>query len=108
MPLLINIKHLENGQKQYRGSLDLADLDVDTQDELIQPSKGLDYDFSAEIQGKNILTRGQIKMSFRFECARCLTPFEKEIEFSHWSQLIPVSGDEAVQAGLFVLRLTFS
>lgn len=106
MPLLINIKQLENGQKHFRGHLELADLDVDPQDELIKPSKGLDFDFTAEIQGKNILTRGYIGMSFQFECARCLNPFEKEIEFPHWSQLIPFSGEEAVPVDNDCIDLT--
>lgn len=95
MPLEINIKHLENGPKTYQGEIELEDLNLDTQDELIRPCTGLDYDFTAEILDKNILLRGRIKLGFQFECARCLTPFEKASEITHWSQLIPFTGDEA-------------
>ncbi len=106
MPLLVNLKHLENGQKRFQGQLPLEDLDVETQDELIQPSSGIDYDFTAEIHGTNILARGQIKMSFRFECARCLKSFEKEIDFPQWSQLIPFAGEEALPVDSDCIDLT--
>ena len=106
MPLEINIKHLENGEKNYQGEIPLEELNLDTQDELIRPCSGLKYDFSAEIHEKNVLFRGAIRLSFRFECARCLTPFEKETDIAHWSQLIAFAGDDAAPLDNDCLDLT--
>ena len=45
-------------------------------------------------------------MSFRFECARCLKSFDKEIDFPRWSQLIPFAGDDALPVDSDCIDLT--
>jgi uncharacterized protein len=106
MPVIINIKHLENGVKQYQGRLELEHLEIDTQDELIRPSSDLEYHLSAEILDKNILIRGDVRLKFHFECSRCLTPFEKETHLETWSQLIPFHGAEAIPVDNDCIDLT--
>ena len=96
MSLIINIKHLETDSKEYEGSIPLDDLDMDPQDELIRPNSALSYHLNAELQGKNVLVQGQASLSFHFECARCLAPFERNIELNSWSHLLALSGPEAV------------
>ena len=106
MPLLINIKELENGIMHHQGSLELKDLEIDTQDELIRPSSDLEYRLSAEIHTDNVLIRGDIKLTFHFECSRCLKPFERETHLPKWSQLIPIHGPDAVTVDNDCIDLT--
>ncbi|MCS1410798.1 MAG: hypothetical protein M2R45_03993 [Verrucomicrobia subdivision 3 bacterium] len=106
MSLKINIKHLEAEPKTYEGQLTAAELDMDTQDDLIKVSSSLSYQLSAELHESNILLSGELEQTFQYECARCLKPFEKDILISSWNQIIQLNGENAMPVDNDCIDLT--
>ena len=106
MPLTIHLTQLDDGPRNLQGKLSPQELELDTQDELIRPDSDLDYSFSVERQENHLLCRGELQMTFEFECARCLEAFKKKTELRHWSQLIPLQGEDALHVNNDSLNLT--
>ena len=106
MPLTINLTHLEKGPQDYQGEIPLEELEMDTQDELIQPGSGIGYELKVERHEQNLLIQGEIRQVFQCECARCLQPYENQVILSKWSQLVPLSGDDAIEVNNDCLDLT--
>lgn len=106
MSLKINLTHLEKGPQNYRGEIPLEALEMDTQDELIHPGSGIEYQLKVERHEQNLLVQGEIRQLFNCECARCLQPFENQAILPKWSQLIPLSGDDAIEINNDCLDLT--
>jgi uncharacterized protein len=96
MPLLVNLRHLERNDLKLVGELPAADLEIDTRDELIQLKQPLKYRLEAQELDDSLLVRGKITLPVDCECARCLKPFVQKLDWSDWSCLIPLAGEEAV------------
>ena len=94
MPLLINLRHLENHDLTLDGELPVAALDLDTRDEMIQASKPLRYQLAVQQLDDALLVRGQLRLPLACECVRCLKPFEYQLELSDWACHIPLTGEE--------------
>jgi uncharacterized protein len=96
MPLLINLRHLEEKELELVGQLPAAELDIDTRDEMIRLEKPLRHNLEAQLLGPDLLLRGELQLILNCTCVRCLQDFDYPIELADWSCLIPLSGEEAV------------
>jgi uncharacterized metal-binding protein YceD (DUF177 family) len=95
MPLLVNIRHLDRHNLELAGELPVADLDIETRDELVNLNQPLQYDLEVQEMEDGLLVRGNLVLPVDCECARCLKAFEYKLELADWACLIPLSGEEA-------------
>jgi uncharacterized protein len=106
MPLLFNIRHLENQNVTLVGELPVAELDVGGIDELIQANSPLHHDLVVERHERSILVQGRLALQLICECARCLKAFEYRLTFDAWSCLLPLEGDDKVLVNNYSVDLT--
>jgi len=94
MPLQVNIRHLEAKEIVLQGELPVAELDLDQHDELVHPRLPLRYDVTAQMLDAAILVQGRLELTLDCECARCLKPFQFQIELAPWAAHMPLEGPE--------------
>jgi uncharacterized protein len=97
MPLIINLRHLENRDMEISGELPLAELELDARDEMVRATQPLHYDLEIELLDGSLLVQGCLQITLDCQCVRCLKDFEYELELDPWLQhlpLEPVEGDE--------------
>jgi len=97
MPLLINLRHLEKHDLTLNGELPVADLDLDTRDEMVQAIKPLRYQLEVQQLEDALLVRGKLVLPLACECVRCLKPFEYRLELTDWACHIPLEGEEMAE-----------
>src|SRR6218665_44698 len=95
MPLLVNLRHLERNDVKLVGELSVAELDIDTRDELVQLKKPLKHRLEAQELDDQLLVRGKVSLHLDCECVRCLKPFVYKLDWPDWTCMIPLSGEEA-------------
>jgi uncharacterized protein len=103
---LINIRHLERKSVPLQGELTAAELDLENLDELIHVSDSLNYDLEAEKVDQAILVQGRLSLMLECECARCLRPFQHELELPDWACHLPLDGPDRVDVVNDVVDLT--
>jgi uncharacterized protein len=99
MPLILNLRHLENGNLALCGELPLAELYLDARDEMIRATQPLHYDLEVELLDDNLLVQGLLRLKLDCQCVRCLKDFEFVLELDPWMlhlPLKPLEGEEAV------------
>ena len=99
MPLIVNLRHLENRNLALRGELPLADLEFDARDEMIRLTQPLHYDLEVELLDDAVLVQGLLRLKLDCQCVRCLKDFEFELELDPWTLHLPfepLEGEEAV------------
>lgn len=95
MSIQVNLRHLENHEVHLQGQVSIAELDIDTRDEIITIERPLDYDLTVELVDGGLLVRGRIVLPLRCECVRCLKPFEHRLELTDWYLHLPLEGEDA-------------
>jgi uncharacterized protein len=95
MPLTVNLRHLEAANVHLQGQLDVAELDIDNRDEVIQALKPLDYDFEVQLVEHGLLLQGMLRLPLDCQCVRCLRKFDDRLELRSWSCHIPLQGEDA-------------
>jgi|SRR5580704_11831774 uncharacterized metal-binding protein YceD (DUF177 family) len=94
MPVLINLRRLENDELHLIGQVPVDELDINGVDELVQAEKPLAYDLKAQKLEDAVLVTGMLSMELRCECARCLKQFAHRIELKDWACHLPLEGEE--------------
>jgi len=84
----------------------LAELDMVSLDDLVEPTGPLTYDLVAEKNGDSILLEGSLEMRLQCECARCLQRFEHKVSLRNWSCLLPLKGEDSLQINKDTADLT--
>jgi uncharacterized protein len=97
MPLLINLRHLEHKNLELTGELPAEELDLDQADELIRAPHPLQYELEAQRLENDLLVHGKLHLTIECECARCLKPFKRELDFDPWAVHLPLAGEEKVE-----------
>ena len=95
MPLTVNLRHLEAHSVRLEGDLPIAELDIDTRDEMIQMAAPLEYDLEVEKVEHSLLLQGNLRLPLHCKCVRCLKPFESSLELRQWTCHVPLEGEEA-------------
>ena len=96
MPLLVNLRHLEEHEIRLEGELPVADLDLGLKDDMCRAEKPLRYSFVAQEIENDLLMQGELSLVLKCECVRCLKPFEHTLKIEHWTRLLPLEGEEKV------------
>ena len=99
MPLIVNLRHLENRNLELCGDLPLADLEFDARDEMIRPTRPLHYDLEVELLDDALLVQGLLRLTLECQCVRCLKDFEFDLELDPWTLHLPfepLEGEDAV------------
>ncbi len=94
MPLLVNLRHLEKRDLGLNGEMPVADLDIDTRDEMVRLVKPLRHRLVVQKLEDALLVRGKLVLPLACECVRCLKPFEHRLELADWACHIPLAGEE--------------
>jgi len=96
MPLIVNLRHLEENSLALKGELPPEELDLDLRDDLVRAEKPLQYDLEAQLVDHELLVRGHLRLPLQCVCVRCLKAFEIQLELKRWTQLLPLTGEEQV------------
>ena len=94
MPLIVNVRHLEAHDIRLEGELGVAELDIDTRDEVIQAHQPLRHDLEVQKLEDGLLLQGHLRLILDCQCVRCLKPFQYPLELTAWTCHIPLEGEE--------------
>jgi len=72
MPLIVNLRHLEEHNAVMRGELPVNELDMDTRDAMIQVTQPLQYDIEVQKLEGSLLVCGSLQLTLECQCVRCL------------------------------------
>ena len=106
MPLIVNLRHLDEQEIHLRGELPVEELALEVRDELIRVTKPLVYDLRLEKMDESVLVQGRLRLILDCECARCLQPFEHEVVLTGWALHLPLAGEDKVSLDGDFLDLT--
>lgn len=96
MPIHVNLRHLEAHEVELEGEVSVAELDIETRDEIIRVVHPLDYAICVERIDGGVLATGRLQLKLECECVRCLKEFQYPLEIQDWSAHLPLEGEEAV------------
>ena len=96
MPLIVNLRQLEENDATLRGELPVAELNLDTHDEMIQVVQPLRHALQVQLLEDSLLVRGSLRLTLDCQCVRCLKPFQHELELDPWACHLPLAGEECV------------
>jgi len=96
MAVLINIRLLERDDVRLEGEVPVAELDMEGMDELIHLEEPLRYEVEAQKIEEGILVQGNLQLTLKCECARCLKPFTQRLELADWACHLPMEGEDKV------------
>ncbi|HEU5125035.1 MAG TPA: YceD family protein [Verrucomicrobiae bacterium] len=96
MPLLINLRHLEESTVHLKGELPVEDLQLEVRDELIRAERPLQYDFEVQRLDQSLLLNGCLHLTLSCQCVRCLEPFDYDLILENWTAHLPLEGEEKV------------
>ena len=58
MPLIVNLRHLETRNVRLEGELPVAELDLDSRDELVRANSPVEHDLEVQRIEDELLVRG--------------------------------------------------
>jgi uncharacterized protein len=96
MPVIVNLRHLEDQDVLLRGELPAAELDLGPCDEMIRVEQPLRYELEAQLLDDSLLVRGRLRLTLDCQCVRCLKPFTHELELNPWTLHLPLEGEESI------------
>jgi uncharacterized protein len=96
MPLIVNLRHLEEKDAVLRGELSLDELDLDVRDDMVKVTQPLRHDLEVQLLDGGLLLRGSLRLVLECRCVRCLKPFTRELELKAWMRHLPLEGEERV------------
>ena len=94
MPLIVNLRHLAAHNVRLEGELGIAELDIDTRDEVIQAHQPLEHDLEVQKIEDGLLLQGCLRLILDCQCVRCLKPFQYPLELAAWTCHVPLEGEE--------------
>ena len=95
MSLAVNLRHLAAHSLRLQGDMPVADLDIETRDELIELSDPLRYDLEVEQLEGGLLVQGEWHLRLRCQCVRCLKSFVHRLELNNWICHVPLKDEDA-------------
>ncbi len=96
MPLLFNLRHLEEDSLDLKGELSAADLEIETLDELVHVPRPVLYDLEIQKLDNAILAHGRLELNLDCECVRCLKRFDFLLKLEDWACHLPLEGEDKV------------
>jgi uncharacterized metal-binding protein YceD (DUF177 family) len=96
MPLLVNLRHLEEHNLKLEGQMPIEELDIETRDEAIQLRQPLEYAVEVQKLEGGLLLSGELRLILECRCVRCLKSFAYLLKLQHWTSHLPLHGEDAV------------
>jgi uncharacterized metal-binding protein YceD (DUF177 family) len=96
MPLIVNLRYLEECNAIMQGELPVDELDMDTRDPMIQVTQPLQYDIEVQKLEGSLLVRGSLQLALECQCVRCLKPFTYQLGLNPWTCHLPLEGEEQI------------
>ena len=96
MPLVVNLRHLEEHDVTLKGELPVGELDLDSRDEMIRVTQPLRHQLEVQLLDRSLLIRGRLRLTLDCQCVRCLKPFRFELELNPWTRHLPLEGEDRV------------
>ena len=96
MPLFVNLRHLEERDLILRGELAVAELDLDSRDEMIRAVQPLRYEMTVQLLERSLLIRGRLRLALDCQCVRCLKTFRRDLALNPWTRHLPFDGEESL------------
>ena len=96
MPLIVNLRHVEERTVALKGELPVDELDMDVRDEMIRVTQPLRYDIKIHQLERGFLVRGSLQLTLECQCVRCLKPFTRKLELKPWTCHLELEGEERV------------
>jgi uncharacterized metal-binding protein YceD (DUF177 family) len=106
MPVVFNIRHLEEKTLLLNGELPVAELDLVAVDELIHLSSPLSYDLQVQLLENGILVQGCLRLAVDCDCARCLKTYHHSLSLDPWACHLALEGEEKVAVNNDLVDLT--
>ena len=94
MPLVVNLRRLEDHPLELRGELPVNELDLDLRDEIVRAEKPLRYELGVQRLENALLLQGRLHLTLQCQCVRCLKPFEYPLELEQWTRHVLLEGEE--------------
>ena len=96
MPLTVNLRHLEEHNVRLRGEMPVAELDMETSDEMVRVARPLRYDVEVQMLEGALLVRGLLELGLECSCVRCLKSFTRPLALTTWTCHVPLEGEDKV------------
>ncbi len=106
MRVTVNLRHLDDHNLRLQGELSVAELDLDTRDDIIRLAGPLTYDLEVQKLESALLVQGRLRLPLECQCVRCLKPFPHPLELAAWTLHLPLQGEEAVTVSNDCVDLT--
>jgi uncharacterized metal-binding protein YceD (DUF177 family) len=94
MPLLLNLRHVEEDNLELKGELSVEELELDSRDEMLRVEKPLAYDFEVQKLEDSLFLHGRLHLVLKCQCVRCLKSFDCELDLDDWTRHLPLEGEE--------------
>jgi uncharacterized protein len=94
MPLTFNLHRLESKNLRLQGELSVAELDLDSRDEMVRAAQPLHYELELQQMEDAVLAQGTLELKLDCQCVRCLKAFQTTLKLESWACHIPLSGDD--------------
>ncbi|MEI6391513.1 MAG: YceD family protein [Verrucomicrobiota bacterium] len=94
MALVVNLRHLGTHNARLHGELSVAELNIETRDEVIHVTHPLQHDLEVQKFEGGLLVQGRLHLVLDCECVRCLKPFHYPLELKEWACHVPLEGEE--------------
>ena len=85
MPIKFNLRHLDEKNLILKEELSAEELELDSVDELVHISSPVVCDLEIQMMEDAVLVQGTLKVALKCECARCLKPYEHQLELADWA-----------------------
>jgi uncharacterized protein len=95
MAINVNLHHLNSHEVELEGELSVAELDIESLDEIIEVKGPLQYELEIENMDEALLLQGKLSIPLQCTCVRCLKRFEYLLELNNWACHVPLTGEEA-------------
>ena len=106
MPILVNLRHLEEDDVELKGELPVEELDLDVHDPMVRAQKPLQYRLDAQKMEHSLLMQGELHLALQCQCVRCLKDFEYRLDLPRWTRLLALEGEEKVPVDSDCVDLT--
>ena len=106
MPLVINLRHLDEENVRLEGQLPVEELDIDPHDEVIQLAQPLKHALEVQKLEDSLLVQGQLQLNLDCQCVRCLKPFQYRLKLDGWTCHLPLQGEDSVSVANDCVDLT--
>lgn len=94
VPLTFNLHQLETKNLRLQGALPVAELDLDSRDEMVRATQPLRFDLELQQVEHAVLAQGTLELKLDCQCVRCLKAFQTTLKLEHYACHIPLSGED--------------